>query len=171
MSKKIFSESRIKRVVGASLVAVALVSTNAIPASATEEVRPIEIVVQAAPGLCDGFTDTPASWSPGSDMSYTSPDQVGTSPFTVQGNTIVELELVVGWTIGSACVGGVVNDVFPSGVVQANWTLESPLNFTFTLCQETACEAGLGGILANVEVPVGIDAGSYDGSLTLTWIP
>jgi hypothetical protein len=171
MSKKFFSESQLKRAVGVSLVVVALMASNVLPASADPEVRPIEIVVQAASDPCAGILDTPATWSPGDDLVYTSPAQVGSNPFTVDGYASVDLELAVSWTPGSTCVGGNINEVLPSGVVQANWSIETPLTLTYTTCQDTACGAGTGGYFATVEVPGGIDAGTYNGSLTLTWIP
>ncbi len=169
MPKGPLFNSRLRRVVGGAVAVLAL-SLNVLPASANPEVRPIEIVVQSLPDPCAGFPDTPAAWSVDSDFTYSSAQQQSLNPFTVEEGTSVNLSLGIIWTDGTTCVGGAGTPVAPSGDVQAAWTLDT-LTFSTTMCEVASCLAGTNLISADVEVPLGTDARSYIGSLSLTWVP
>lgn len=170
MPKAPFLNTRLKRVAGVAIAVLTLLSLNVLPASANPEVRPIEIVVQSIPDPCAGIPDTPATWSVDPDFTYSSAQQQSTNPFTVEEGTSVNLSLGILWSDGTTCVGGVDTPVSPSGDVQATWAMDT-LSFSTTMCQESACLAGTTSLSADVEVPLGSDARSYIGSLSLTWVP
>ncbi len=170
MPKAPLLNTRLKRAAGTAAAILALLSLNVLPASAEPEVRPIEIVVQSIPDPCLGFPDIPATWTLDPNITYTSAQQQSTDPFTVEEGTSVNLALGIGWGDGQTCVEGTYTNVAPSGDVQATWTMDT-LTFSTTMCELTSCLAGTTSISADVEVPLGVDARSYTGSLSLTWVP
>jgi|688.fasta_scaffold131520_3 hypothetical protein len=170
MAKAPLLNTRIKRVAGGAIAVLALLSLNVLPAAATPEERPIEIVVQSIPDPCAGIVDIPATWSVDPDFTYTSAQQKSTNPFTVEEGTSVNLSLGITWTDGTTCVEGADTPVAPAGDVQATWTMDT-LTFSTTMCEVGSCLAGTTSISADVDVPLGADARSYTGNLSLTWVP